>query len=173
MGVWIGLNCFIEGLKHKRIIVVLAEHIGYDSPVVEIQDGTQVEFVDSDSLIPFELGDIGQPLFVGAVRMKLAIQKIFSKILRIPGLPGTAPIVVLDGRFNVPGPADAQYPFVIDMDAVVMAQVIIEPSVALVWALHVDFFNRVCKTLILCGPIAQFPGCPFVVGGTGHMEQFA
>ena len=80
---------------------------------------------------------------------------------------------VLDGGFDIPGPADAQHTLVVDTDAIVVTKVIIEPPIALVRALLIDFLNLVSQTLIFLSPTAQFPGSPFVVGGTGYMEQFA
>ena len=60
---------------------------------------------------------------------------------------------------------------VIDVDAVVVAQVVVEPAVAFVRALPVDLFDPVCQAFVLCGSMAQLPGRPFVIGRAGHMEQ--
>ena len=47
---------------------------------------------------------------------------------------------------------------VIDEDAIVMAQVVIEPPVAFIRASLMDFFGFVSQGLILRSPMAQFPG---------------
>ena len=55
MGIWICLNCLVKGLENQRIIIVLAEYIGHDAPVTEIQNGAQIGLVNLGSLIPLEL----------------------------------------------------------------------------------------------------------------------
>ena len=134
MCVRIGLNCLVEGFENQRIVVALTKHIGHDAPVTEIQNGTQIEFVYLSSLIPLEFCYIGKPLLVGLCSIELPIQKILSKILRILCLPGTSAVVVFHGRVYISGSADAEYPLVINVNAMVMAQVVIESTVAFIWA---------------------------------------
>ena len=172
MCVRIRLNRLVKGFENQRIIVAFTEHIGHDAPVAEIQNGAQIEFVYLGSLIPLEFCYIGKPLLVGLCSIELPIQKILSKILRILRIPGTSAVVVFHGRAYISGSADAEHPLVIDVDTIVMAQVVIEPPVAFIRAFLVDFFNLVRKAFILRSSPAQFSGCPFVVGRTGHMEQF-
>ncbi len=119
--------------------------------------------MDFVSLIPLKFCHIGKPLFVGLCGIKLPVQKIFGKVLRIFCVPGAATIVVLDRGADISDPADAEHPLVVDMDAAVMAQVVIEPSVALIRAFLMDLFKLVCQTFILCGSPAQLAGIPFVV----------
>ena len=64
---------------------------------------------------------------------------------------------ILDGGFDVLGPADTQDTFIVDMNVVVVAQIVVEPSVALIWAFLVDLFDFVGQTLILLSPAAQLP----------------
>lgn len=104
--------------------------------------------------------------------MELAIEQVFGKILRIFGLPGAAMVLVLYGGADISGPADAEHSLVIDMDAIVMTQVVVEPPVAFVRAFFVDFFDLVGQTLIFLSSMAQFPRSPFVVGRASCMEQF-
>ena len=169
-----GLYKFVvEGAVGVRIIVALTEHIGHDAPVTEIQNGAQIEFVNLSSLIPLEFCYIGKPLLVGLCGMELSVQKILGKILRIPRLPGTSTVVVFHGSAYISGSANTEYPLVINMNAIVMAQVIIESTVAFIWTFLVNLFSLVRKAFILRSSPAQFSGCPFVVGRTGHLEQFA
>lgn len=121
MCVRISLNCLVESFENQRIIVALAEHIGHDAPVTEIQNGAQIEFVNLSSLIPFEFCYIGEPLFVGLYGIELPVQKIFGNILRILRLPGTSTIVVFHGRAYISGSANTEHPLVINMNAMVMA----------------------------------------------------
>ena len=163
MCVRIGLNCLVEGFENQRIVVALTKHIGHDAPVTEIQNGAQIEFVNLSSLIPLEFCYIGKPLLVGLCSIELPIQKILSKILRILCLPGTSAVVVFHGRVYISGSADAEYPLIINVNAMVMAQVVIESTVAFIWAFLVNLFNLVRKTFILRSSLAQFSGSPFVV----------
>ena len=173
MCVRIGLNRLVKGFENQRIIVTLTEHIGHDTPITEIQNGTQIEFVYLSSLIPLEFCYIGKPLLVGLCSIELPIQKILSKILRILCLPGTSAVVVFHGRAYISGSADAEYPLIINVNAMVMAQVVIESTVAFIWAFLVDLFNLVRKAFILRSSPAQFSGNPFMVSRASHMEQFA
>ena len=173
MCVRIGLNRLVEGFENQRIVVALTKHIGHDAPVTEIQNGAQIEFVYLASLIPLEFCYIGEPLLVGLCGIEPPVQKILGKILRIPRLPGTSAVVVFHGRAYISGSADAEHPLVIDMDTIVMAQVVIEPPVAFIWAFLVDLFNLVRKAFILRSSLAQFSGSPFVVSRASQMEQFA
>ena len=64
MGIRVFLNSFIKGFVNKRIIIVLTEHIGHDTPVTEIQNGTQIEFMYLNALIPFKFCHIGKPFLI-------------------------------------------------------------------------------------------------------------
>ena len=163
MCVRIGLNRLVEGFENQRIVVALTKHIGHDAPVTEIQNGTQIEFVNLSSLIPLEFCYIGKPLLVGLCSIELPVQKIFSKILRILRLPGASTVIVFHGRSYISGSADAEHPLVIDVDTMVMAQVVIESTVAFIWAFLVNLFNLVRKAFVLRSSPAQFSGSPFVV----------
>ncbi len=173
MGVWIGFNGFVKGFVDKRVVIVFAQHIRHNTPVAEVQDSAQIELVCCSAIIPLEFRHIGQPFLVGLVRMELAVQEVFRDVLWILGLSGAAVAGVLDGGFDVPGPADAQHPLVIDMDAVVVPQIVIEPSVAFVWTFFMDPLNFISQTPVLLSSAAQLPRCPFVVGRPRHMEQSA
>lgn len=83
MRVRIGLHSLVEGFENQWVIVVFAEYVGHDAPVTEIQNGAQVELVDLASLIPLEFCHISEPLFVWLCGIKLPVQKVFGKILRI------------------------------------------------------------------------------------------
>lgn len=86
-------------------------------------------------------------------------------------MPGAAMVVVLDRGTDIFDPADAEHPFVIDMDAAVMAQIVVEPPVSLIWAFLVELFELFRKPFILRSPPAQLAGSPSVVGRACHMEQ--
>ena len=108
------------------------------------------------SLVPLEFCHIGEPLFVWLCGIKLSVQKVFGKILRVLRLSGAATVVIFHGRADISGPADAEHPFVIDMDTSVMAQIVVEPPVSLIRAFLVELFELFSKPLILCGPLAHY-----------------
>ena len=164
MRVRIGFYSLIKGLENQRIIVALTEHIGHDTPVAKVENGAQIEFVHLSSLIPLEFCYIGKPLLVWLLCIKLPVQKVLSKILWVLRMSGAATVVIFHGRADISGPADAEHPFVIDMDTVVMTQIVIEPPVALIRTFLVDLLDRIRKTFILCGPPTQLAGDPSVVG---------
>ena len=128
--------------------------------------------MDFVSLVPLEFCHIGKPLLIGLCGIKLPVQKIFGKVLRIFCVSGAAAASVLDRGADVSDPADAEHPLVVDMDAAVMAQVIVEPPVTLIRTFLVDLLKRVRKAFVLCSPLTQFTGSPFVVSRARCMEQF-
>ena len=75
---------------------------------------------------------IGEPLLIGLCGIKLPVQTIIGKILRVLRPLRATVAAVLDGGLNAFGTADTQNAFVIDIYIVVMAQVVIEPPVALI-----------------------------------------
>ena len=125
-------------------------------PVTEIQNGAQIELVDFISIIPLKFCHISEPLLIGFCGIKLPVQKIFGKVLRIFCVSGAATVVIFHGRAYISGPADAEHPFVIDMDTAVMAQIVVEPPVSLIRAFFVELFELFSKPLILCGPLAHY-----------------
>ena len=164
--------CFyslIEGLEYKSIVIAVTHDIGNNSPVTEIQDRTQVDLMNFNSIIPFEFCNIGEPLFVGMLCVKLTVQTIICNILRILGLPGASTVVVLNCGFHILCPANSQNPLIVDMETVIMTQIVIDPAISLVRAFYVDFLHCFCNLFILCGSYAQLPGIPLVVSRTRDM----
>lgn len=172
MGIRICFHRLIKCFVNKRVIITLAQHIGNDSPVAKVEDSTQIKFVCLKSLIPLKLRYIGKPFLIRSCGVELAVQKVLSNILRVLGLPGTAMAVVFYGGPDIPGATDTQHSLVIYMDAIVVAQIIIEPSVSFIRTLLVDLFDLVGQTLIFHSSAAQLPRNPFMVGGASHMESF-
>ena len=172
MRVRIGRNCLVESFENQWVIVVFTEYVGHNAPVTEIQNGAQIELVDLVSLVPLEFCHIGELLFVGLCGIKLSVQKILGKILRIFCVSGAAAASVLDRGADISGPADAEHPLAVDMDAAVMAQIVVEPPIALIRTFRMELFELLRKLLILRSPPAQLPGSPSVVGRARCMEQF-
>ncbi len=158
MCVGIRLYSFVEGLEHQRIVVALADDVSDNAPVAEIQNGAEVKLVCLNALIPLELGDVGEPLFIRLVCVELAVEYILRDILRIPRPPGAAVTVVLDGGLDTIGAADAKDALVVDMDIVVVSQLVVDPTISLIWAFHVDLLYLFGKYLILYGSGTQLAG---------------
>ena len=171
MRVRIGFHSLIKGLENQRIVIAFAEHIGHDAPVAKVEDGAQIEFLYLHTLKPLEFGHIGEPLLIGLCGIKLPVQKVFGKILRVLRSPRAAMVVVLDRGTDISGPADAEHPLVIDVDTVVMTQVVIESPVALIRTFLMDLLDRIREMFVLRSPPAQLAGSPSVVGRACHMEQ--
>ena len=132
VGIWVRLNSFVKGFVNEWIIIALTQHIGHDAPVTEIQNGTQIEFMYFHALIPFELCHIGKPFLIRLLRIELAVQQVFSKILREFCPPCAATVIVLHSGSYIFGPADAQHSLVIDIDTMVMTQIVIQSSVTFI-----------------------------------------
>lgn len=171
MGIRIGFHSLVKGFVDKWVIIALTEHIGHDTPVTQVEDGTEIKLMHGNALIPFELGHISQPFLIRLVRIKLAVQNILRNVLGVLGPSGTTVAGVLDGGFDVPDPTDTQHTLIVDMDAIVVAQIIIEPSVAFIRAFAMDFFHDACQALVLHSPSAQFSRSPLMVSGASYMEQ--
>ena len=171
MGIRVRLNSFVKGFANKWIIIVLTEHIGHDTPVTEIQNGTQIEFMYLNTLIPFEFCHIGKPFLIRLLCVELAVQQVFSKILGTLCPSGAATVIVLYSGADIFDPADAQHPFIIDIDAIIMTEIVIQSPVTFIRVFQMNLFNLVGQFLILRSPVAQLPGCPFVVSRTGYMEK--
>ena len=172
MRVRIGFHSLIKGLENQRIVIAFAEHIGHNAPIAKVEDGAQIELLYLHTLKPLEFGHIGKPLFIGLCGIKLPVQKVFGKILRVLRSPRAAMVVVLDRGTDISGPADAEHPLAVDMDAAVMAQIVVEPPIALIRTFRMELFELLRKLLILRSPPAQLPGSPSVVGRARCMEQF-
>ena len=61
-------------------VVGVPDDKGNDAPVTQIQDGAQVELAHVGARIVVKLRHIGEPLFVGAVGVKLAVQHILRQL---------------------------------------------------------------------------------------------
>ena len=172
MRVGVGLDRFVEGLEHQWIVVALADDVGNNAPVIQVEDGAEIEFMYLNAFIPFELRDIGEPLFVGFVRIELAVEYILCDILRVLCLPGTAVVAVLDGGFYALGTADTQDALIIDMNAVVVAQLVVDAAITLIRTLHVDLLHLFSELFILGFSAAQLAGRPLVICRSGNVQQF-
>lgn len=83
MSVQVGGMGAIHGFMYQNTVIGVPENKGDNLPVAQIQYGAEIKFIDSWPHIVFELRHIGQPLFIGLIFVKLAVQHIVSQILRV------------------------------------------------------------------------------------------
>ena len=55
MSIGVGFHGFVKGFVDKWIVIMLAEDIGHNAPVVQVKDGAQIELVYRNTFIPLEL----------------------------------------------------------------------------------------------------------------------
>ena len=55
MSCWVGGNSFVKGLKNQGVAVGITDDERHDSPVVEIQNGAEIELVLLGSNVILEL----------------------------------------------------------------------------------------------------------------------
>jgi len=92
----VGCDCPVQSREYQRIVVAITDYISDDAPVTEVKNSAEIDLVYLNTFIPSEFCDIRKPLFVGLVRIELAVEQVFCDVLRILCLPGTAMITVLD-----------------------------------------------------------------------------
>ena len=79
-GSGIALQCLSQSAMDQGSVVGVPDDKGNDAPVTQIQDGAQVELAHVGARIVVKLRHIGEPLFVGAVGVKLAVQHILRQL---------------------------------------------------------------------------------------------
>lgn len=157
MGVWISFQRFVKSLEHKRIVISVTENIGNDSPVAQVQNGTQKDFMYRDSLIPLEFRYIRKPFLVGTLCMKVAVQYVLSQELCVFCTAGTAVICVLNGRLNTLFLANTADSFIIYLDMVIVFQVVVDSTIPFIRVLHMDAFYDFRNSFVCFCPLAFFP----------------
>ena len=75
MCVWIGLHSSFECVEHNRVVVAVTNNIRNDTSVIQIEGCTQIDFVDFNTFIPFELCNIGKPFHIWLWCMKATVYK--------------------------------------------------------------------------------------------------
>ena len=171
MSVRVILDRLVKGLEYKWVIIPVADHIGNDTPVVEVQNCTEIDLVDLDALIPFELRYIRKPLLVGSLGVKLPAQQVFSNILRISGTSGATMIAVFDRGFNIALSANPQNSFVVDMNAVVMEKIVTDAAISFVRTFCVNFLYFLRQLFIFSSSGTFSTGQPPIICCPGYLEQ--
>ena len=120
MSAGIGLYSTVKGFENQRIIIPVTHYIGNNTTVIEVENGTKIDLVYLNALVPLELCYIGKPFLIWLVRMEVAVKKILRYILRILCPPRAAVVIVLDGGLDAFDPTEAKNALVVHMDMLVV-----------------------------------------------------
>ena len=139
-------------IKYQWIVVGIPNHVADNPSVIQIQDSTEIDFLDLNANIVLEFSNICEPFLVGFICFEFPIQQIVCEVKGILALPGASMVAVLNGGFNPAAPADPKHPFVIYMGIVVPIQFILEPAVSHLRMFFVDILNQISNAFVLCSP---------------------
>jgi len=165
------LHSPIKGFEYKRIVVSVSNHKGDDTPVIEIQNGTEINLVDFNTFIPLKFGYIREPLLVGCFGMKIPVQYILCNVLGVLGLPCAAAVAVLDRGLDIFLPADPQDSFIVDVDVMVMTEIVIDTAITLVRAFRMDLLDLFGDCFVLSGSGTFTAGNPPVIRRSRHLQH--
>ena len=160
----------IQGVEYKRIIIAVTNDKCNNSTVIQIQDGTQIHLVYSNTFIPLKLCHIRQPLLIRHTGMELTIQPVLCNVLWVGSLPCAAVILVLDGGLNVQTAANTKNSLFIHIQFVVVSQIILNTAVTFVGILGVDLLHNLRNLLIFQLSATLFTTKPAVVCCSGHTK---
>ena len=130
------LHRTVKGLENQRIVIPVADHVGHNAAVVEVQNCAEIDLVNLNAFIPLEFLYVGKPLLIRLIRMKVSIKQILRHKLRILRLSGAAVVVVLDGGLDTLCTTNPENALVVHMNVVVMPEIVVDTAVSLVWAFH-------------------------------------
>ena len=99
----------VKGLVNSRIVVAFTYSGSYNASVIEVQNGTEIKFLDLNAFAPLKLGYISQPLFIRPVGMELAVKKVLCQVLRVLRPSCATMAGVLNSGLDIYGLANAQY----------------------------------------------------------------
>ena len=101
--------CLYGGIKsivYQWIVIAVPNLIGDNAPVIEIENGTEIDFVYLNAFIPLELRNIRQPFLVRLLRMEVPVENVLCQVLRILSISCTTMVCILDGGLYVTAAAD-------------------------------------------------------------------
>ena len=139
-------------IKYQWIVVGIPNHVADNPSVIQIQDSTEIDFLDLNANIVLEFSNICEPFLVGFICFEFPIQQIVCEVKGILALPGTSMVAVLNGGFNPAAPADPKHPLVINMGFVAPIQFIFKSAVSHLWMFFVDILNQISNAFVLSSP---------------------
>ena len=105
--------------------------------------------------------------------MKFPIQNVFSVVLWCLCVSGTACGMKLNSRLDPKAAADPQNAFVVAVDIVKAFQIIVDPAIPFIRAVHVNLFDQRSNMLVFLNPLAGISRLPFVIGRRRHRQAAA
>ena len=143
---WVCIRIFQNGLiqciENQIVVVPVTNYVADDSPVTQIKNRTQIEFVDDWAFVPFEFCYISQPLFVWPSCPELSVQKILCRYLRVGSISGTALLSEFYGRLDMKHSTEMQNPLIAGQNIVVLLQIITDAAMSFIRMFLVNLPNR-------------------------------
>ena len=103
--------------------------------------------------------------------MELAVQPVFSYVLRVSSLSGTTVVLVLNGRFNIQAATDTKHSLFIHIKLVAVCQIVLNTAVTLVRMLCMYLLHKLSDLFVFLFSVALLAAEPAVVGGSGYTKQ--
>ena len=69
-------NCLLKCVKHQLVVIASAYDVGDNRPVIEIEDGAQIELLNDRSFVPFEFCHVRCPLLVRSFCQKIPVKDV-------------------------------------------------------------------------------------------------
>ena len=142
MCIWIFLNSLVKGVKDQFVVISATDNVADNSAVAQIKNCTQIEFVDDWTFVPLELRHISQPLFIWLSRPKFTVQNVRHSNLWGRCSFCAAMILEFNGRLNMENSAQMQNALITGQNAVILFQIIPDPTVTLIRVLCVNLLDR-------------------------------
>ena len=149
MCVWILRHGPVKHLIDQSVVVGIPDGGRNNPAVAQIKDSAEIDFVYRRTHVILELGHIRQPFLVGPVGVKLAVQDVLCRMLRVGGGFRAAMAGILDGGFDLQTLADTADPLVVHRGVIITLQIVPDAPVALIRTLSVDFLYHLCNALVL------------------------
>ena len=69
-------NCLLKCVKYQLVVIVSAYDVGDNRPIIEIEDGAQIELLNDRSFVPFEFCHVRCPLLVRSFCLKTPVKDV-------------------------------------------------------------------------------------------------
>ena len=67
---------FLKDLEHQLIIITTTDFIGYDTPIIQVDDGTEIKFLAG--MMFLELRHVGDPCLIGSTGVEVSSQEVLG-----------------------------------------------------------------------------------------------
>ena len=117
--------------------------------VIEIKDRAKIHFIlVLVFIIPFKFCDVRQPFLIWSFCCEISVQYVLRNKLGIYRLSCTPIIGILDHGVDPFLTTDPKHLFIIFLDFVITFQIILYSAIALIRAVHVDFFDFISNVFV-------------------------